>query len=268
MEISDMAGKPMIVHKDELEETLIRMTQSSLHTYLPQLIQGFFTTEQGHRVGVCGELVYQNGQVSAVRNISSINIRIAKACPGIGEGLLDQRKAGESVLIISPPGGGKTTLLRDLARIAAKTHRVSVADERYELAACKNGKPTFDLGQCDIISGGSKRDSIALLVRSMNPEIIVLDEITRPEDSEAILEAWGCGCDFFTSAHGSSVNDLYRRPAYQKLMEAGIFHHFIIIEQTSGTREYRMQRREADAEAAWRYPDRDVLLTHGNLHQS
>lgn len=247
-QIHDEMGHLIIVQPVDLEQTLMRMTQSSLHTYLPQLIQGFFTTEQGHRVGVCGELIYQNGQVSSMRNIASINIRVAKECLGIGAGLLSLRKPGESVLIISPPGGGKTTLLRDLARISSRQFRISIVDERYELAACSNGKPRFDVGQCDVISGGNKRDGIEFLLRCMNPEIIVLDEITKQEDSHAVLEAWGCGCDFFATAHGKSTEDLFKRPAYRILMEAGVFQHIIVIYQESGTRSYRAHKGGIHAE--------------------
>lgn len=267
-QIHDAFGMPVIVQPGDLEETLMRMTQSSMHTYLSQLIHGFFTTEQGHRVGVCGELVYQNGQVSSVKNVASVNIRIAKECQGIGEGLLSLRNPGESVLIISPPGSGKTTLLRDLARISSQSFRVSIVDERYELAACTAGKPRFHVGQCDVVSGGSKRDSIELLLRCMSPEIIVLDEITRPEDSEAVLEAWGCGCDFFASAHGQTVEDLFRRPAYQKLLKAGIFQHIIKIEQEAGVRTYRVQKGGIHAEAAWGNHDRGSVFNHGDFYQS
>ncbi len=266
-QVTDSAGNPLIVQKEDIEETLMRMTQSSLHTYLPQLMHGFFTTEHGHRVGVCGEVVSQNGQVSSLRNIASINIRIAKECRGIGEGLLTLRKPGESVLVISPPGGGKTTLLRDLARISSASHRVSIADERYELAACINSKPRFDVGQSDVLSGGNKRESIEILLRCMNPEIIVLDEITRSEDCDAVLEAWGCGCDFFASAHGKSVDELYHRPIYRKLLHAGVFQHLILISQEEDRRTYQAQKGGTHAETVGSNYDRGSMHPHGYFHQ-
>ena len=266
-QITDTDGKLIIVQKEDIDETLMRMTQSSLHTYLPQLIRGYFTTDHGHRVGVCGEVVSQNGQVTSLRNISSINIRIAKECRGIGEGLLSLRKPGESVLVISPPGGGKTTLLRDLARISSSDYRISIADERYELAACLNGKPRFDVGQCDVLSGGCKQESIEMLLRCMNPEIIVLDEITKEEDSHAVLDAWGCGCDFFASAHGASVEELYHRPTYRKLLQAGVFQYFILILEENMRRIYRAQKGGPHVKTDWDNYDHRRVYTHGDFHQ-
>ena len=266
-QIFDVAGMPVIVKQEDIEETLMRMTQSSLHTYLPQLMQGFFTTAQGHRVGICGEGVYQNEKVSNMRNISSLNLRIAKECRGIGEHLLEGRLPGESVLVISPPGGGKTTLLRDLARISSQQYRVSIADERYELAACMDGKPRFDVGQCDILSGCTKKDSIEMLVRCMNPEIIILDEITRAEDCDTILEAYGCGCDFFVSAHGIDAKALKQRPIYRKLLQSGIFRHMIIIDEIKGNRSYRIERGEPYAEITRRDYDHRRMFAHGHLCQ-
>ena len=266
--IRDGGGLPLIVQAVEIEETLMRMTRSSVHTYLSQLMQGFFTTEQGHRVGVCGETVCQNGQVSSLRSITSVNIRIAKECKGVGEELLLHRMSGESVLVISPPGGGKTTLLRDLARLESRKYRISIVDERFELAASMGGQPRFDIGLCDVLSGCKKREGIEMLLRCMNPEIIVVDEITRPEDCDAMLEAWGCGCDFFATAHGKTVEELYRRPIYRKLLDAGAFHHFIVISCENGARAYREQRGAVYAEAIGRSYDCECQHIDGNLRSA
>ena len=266
-QIFDAAGAAVTVTQKDLEETLMRITDSSLHTYLPQLMQGFFTTKHGHRIGVCGEAVYQNGTISTIRNIGSINLRIAKECKGIGESLLADRTRGESVLVVSPPGGGKTTLLRDLARLNSRKYRVAVVDERYELAACTDGKPRFDIGQCDVMSGGSKKESIEMLLRCMNPDIIVLDEITRDRDCDAVLEAQGCGCDFFVSAHGSDANDLLKRPIYRKLIRSGIFHHIITIEGAGDKRIYRQERGETYAKIIGSHSDRRHMFSYGSFYQ-
>lgn len=265
-QIVDATGTPVIVKKEDLEESLMRMTQSSLHTYLPQLMNGYFTTDHGHRVGICGEAVYQNGKISTLRSIVSLNLRIAKECKGIGENLLKDRTPGESVLVVSPPGGGKTTLLRDLARISSKRFRISIADERYELAACMNGKPRFDIGNCDVMSGARKKDSIEMLLRCMNPEIIVLDEITQAEDCDAVLEAQGCGCDFFVSAHGVNTKDLIKRPIYRKLLRSGAFRHIITIEENQGKRTYQLERGEAYAEIVGGNSNCRRVFSYGRLY--
>ena len=267
-QISNTTGELLIVEKAEIEETLMRLTKSSIHTYLPQLIEGFFTTEQGHRIGVCGEIVTQNGHISSMRNISSLNIRIAKECRGIGEGLLPFRKSGESVLVISPPGGGKTTLLRDLARINSQKYRVAILDQRYELAACMHGIPRYQIGQCDVLSGGNKKDGIEILLRCMNPEIIVLDEITNPDDCDALLSAWGCGCDFFASAHGNTIDELYQRPIYRKLLTAGIFKYIITISNTGGNRTYQTQKGDTHAKTPGGDHDRWIMHTDRSIYQS
>lgn len=265
--IREKGGTELVVTREELEETIMRMTKSSLHTYLGQLTSGYFTTEQGHRVGICGQLIYRDGKVASVRDLSSINIRIAKEYCGISDALLPQLEQS-SILVLSPPGGGKTTLLRDLARNLSRTMRIAVADERYEIASCSEGVPRFDLGLCDVLSGGSKRDSIEFLLRSMNPEMIVLDEITRGEDAEAVLEGANCGCTFLASAHGMELSELYRRPVYRRLMRAGIFQTIILIENREGKRSYTVRKGAAHAESGGSSDDRRIVLNHGNLHQS
>lgn len=267
VQLCSKTGELLIVKKEEIEETLARMTKSSVHTYLPQLIEGYFTTEQGHRVGICGEVVMQNGKITSMRNISSLNIRIAKEYRGIGENLLAARRAGESVLVISPPGGGKTTLLRDLARISSAKYRVAILDQRYELAACMQGVPRYQIGQCDVLSGGCKKEGIETLLRCMNPEIIVLDEITHPDDCEALLSAWGCGCDFFASAHGANIDELYRRPIYRKLLYAGVFKHIITISNLDGNRTYQTQKGDIYAKTPGCDYDRRIMYTNRSFYQ-
>ena len=107
-----------------------------------------------------------------------------------------------------------------------------------------------------------------MLLRCMNPEIIVVDEITRPEDCDAMLEAWGCGCDFFATAHGKTVEELYRRPIYRKLLDAGAFQYFIMISCENGARAYREQRRAVYAEAIGRSYDCECQHIDGNLRSA
>ncbi len=145
-------------------------------------------------MGVCGETVIRNGEITNIKNISSLSLRIARERKGTAEKVLPELLSGGSIkntLIISPPGGGKTTLLRDVIRLLSDGgHRVGLADERYEVAAVKDGLPTLDVGErTDVLSGCPKAEAIIMLLRAMNPEVIAADEITAPSDAEAIMSA-------------------------------------------------------------------------------
>lgn len=225
---------------EELDELLARATECSVHSYLEQLWQGYLTTRHGHRLGICGQ--FPQGDNRLLRGLSSVNIRVARQVRGLGKDLVLWDEQGfHSTLIVAPPGAGKTTLLRELCRELSLRFRVAVADERYEIAACAGGEPRFSVGNCDVLSGGSKGEVIPMLLRSMSPQIVAVDEITRTEDCQSLLECAGCGCGMLATAHGSEVSDLYRRPAYRQLLEAGLFRQVILIQRINGERRYRVE---------------------------
>lgn len=237
---------PACATADELQLLLARASEHSVHTVEGQLREGFVTTKYGHRLGVCGEAVIENGRVKNLRSLSSMDLRIAKQALGIADELLPQlcEEGFKNTLILAPPGAGKTTLLRDLCRVLSRRFRVSIADERCEIAACFAGAPRFDVGLCDIFTGGGKAEVLSLLTRGMAPEIIAMDEITKPEDCLALGEASACGCRFLATAHGDSVSDLQARPAYRALLGAGIFRRAVMIEASGGKRTYRVTELE------------------------
>lgn len=225
---------------EELDQLLARATECSVHTYLEQLWQGFLTTRHGHRLGICSEAV--EGDKKLLRGLSSINIRVARQVQGLGADLsLCGPEGFRNTLILAPPGCGKTTLLRELCRRLSRDFRVAVADERYEIAACTAGIPRFSVGSCDVLSGGNKRETVPMLLRAMSPQILAVDEITRQEDCEVLLDCAGCGCGLLATAHGRDPEDLLRRPAYRKLVENRVFRQVILIRQTGGERTYRLQ---------------------------
>lgn len=225
---------------EELDELLSRATECSVHSYLEQLWQGYLTTRHGHRLGICGQ--YPQGENRLLRGLSSINIRVARQVRGLGRNLnLCDGDHFRSTLILAPAGVGKTTLLRELCRELSVKFRVAVADERYEIAACADGEPRFSVGNCDILSGGCKKEVIPMLLRSMSPQILALDEITRGEDCESLVECAGCGCGILATAHGGALSDLHRRPAYRQLLEAKLFQQVILISQNGSERQYRME---------------------------
>lgn len=196
--------------------------------------EGYLTAKGGHRIGLCGETVMQHGLVAGIHNLTSLCIRIARDFPGIAAGV--DHRAG-SILILGPPGWGKTTLLRDLIRQIGKTETVCVADERGEIFpdGLSRGK------RIDVLTGCPKNISISLLLRTMSPAWIAVDEITDTGDCEALIRAAHCGVRLLASAHAESVKDLQRRSAYRKLLENHIFEVILILKKD---RSFTMERME------------------------
>lgn len=232
------------VDKQCLTSVLDIATGASVHTAKESLRQGFITAKGGCRVGICGTVAVDAQGISGIRNLSSICIRIPKELPHCADAIYPALQAAgyPSTLIVSPPGCGKTSLLRELIR-RTSTHglRVALADERSEIAAVWEGVPQFDVGlHTDILTGGGKSESIILLLRAMNPQIIALDEITAAADIHAIENAANCGVRLFATAHGLDIKDLQSRNLYQQLLEKKIFQQCITIEKKNQVRRYHM----------------------------
>lgn len=243
-----LGGRP--VTEQDLHEVLERASQASAHTVLEQMRNGFVTLRGGHRIGLCGTVSRKDGQIVSLRYLSSLSVRIARAAADCGVKLLPElteNGAFVNTLVLGPPGSGKTTLLRDLIRLISdgqgtEPQRVGVADERGELAALWHGEPQFYIGsRTDVLDGCSKAEGLSILLRGMNPQVLVVDEITRNEDAAAILEAAGCGAALLASAHGSSLKDLERRPVYRRLMEEGVFRRVVLLQTANGQRSTRVE---------------------------
>lgn len=184
--------------------------------------QGYITAPGGHRIGLCGEVSCQDGNVMGVRNVNSINIRVARDFPGIGK---IPARSNSSILIIGAPGWGKTTLLRDLSRQIAGTETVAVVDERGELfpEGFARGK------RMDVLTGCPKSSGIDMVLRTMGPACIAVDEITAASDTEALVQAVGCGVRLLATAHAASVDDFRCRPVYRPLLEYRIFQTILVM---------------------------------------
>ncbi|WP_458862003.1 stage III sporulation protein AB [Acidaminobacterium chupaoyuni] len=243
-----LAGEP--VTAEDLQQVLAIASGYSVHTYQKQIASGFLPLEGGHRLGVCGEAVMEQGEILSFTALSSLNLRIAHQIKGIGAelaGRLFQNGRFLSTLIVSPPGYGKTTLLRDLVEClsdgeAGGPLRISLVDERGEIAASHGGTPQYTIGRStDVLTGCSKAKGIELMTRSMGPQIIALDEITSLEDCRAISEASYCGCAFLATAHAAEAADLKRRPIYRRLLEDAVFQKIIVIRRTNGQRSYSVE---------------------------
>lgn len=196
--------------------------------------KGYITAPGGHRIGLCGEAIVMDGSMTGIRTIRSLCIRVARDFPGIA------RKYGSytgSILIIGPPGSGKTTLLRDLIRQFSLHETVAVVDERHELFP----DGCFDRGTAlDVMSGCRKAVGIDMLLRTMGPETIALDEITAEEDCDALLRAGWCGVRLVATAHASSVADLRSRALYKPLIRNNLFDHILILKRDKTLHEERM----------------------------
>ena len=230
-----------------LEQLLEIASCASVHSVLEQLREGFLTVAGGHRIGFCGTAVMDRGEVKGMRELSSACIRIARQFPGIARPVVPsllEEGALENTLIAAPPGGGKTSLLRDLIRCISSGEgtqpmRVGVVDERGELGAVCRGRTSFDLGpRTDVLYGYPKARGLMMLLRGMNPRVLAMDEVTAPDDVEALITAAGCGVALLASIHANGPEDLKRRPVYRMLLEEHIFHRLVTIQGRGEKRVY------------------------------
>ncbi len=226
------------VSEDDLLLILQKATGASLYSAAQAIRQGYYCTG-GLRVGVCGQTA-PDGRGTGFARYSSLCVRLARECRGVC-GTIAAKLNGASfpnTLILSPPGGGKTTALRDVIRCLSDSgRRIGVIDERGELSA-----NVYDLGRCsDVISGLDKLTGALLLLRSMTPEIIAADEITSPEDIQAMEEVYGCGTGLIATAHAKDIEDLTGRKGYRRLIDGGVFRNAVLIQMKDGKRHYEIR---------------------------
>lgn len=219
---------PMTVQKEDINYVI-----NAASEYSPwaarTVAQGYLTGPGGHRIGICGISVNSDGTMRNITQPTSLCIRVARDFDGIAS---DASGISDSILIIGPPGSGKTTLLRDLIRNKGNANigAVAVVDEREELFPSYKGQPCFCAGvQTDILSGCKKSDGIISVLRSMNPAWIAVDEITREEDCNALLQAGWCGVQLMATAHAGSMDDLMSRPVYRPLISYKLFGMVLVL---------------------------------------
>lgn len=241
------AGDPLT--EEDLTQTLNLMSGSSLYALEEELRRGYITIQGGHRVGIAGRtLLDGSGKVRGMKEIAAFNIRIARdvkhAADGVAHVLIDSAAYRlHNTLLISPPQCGKTTLLRDLARkISQGTlhpkipgQKVGIVDERSEIAASWHGSPQHDLGpRTDVLDACPKAEGMAMMIRSMSPQVLVTDEIGRAEDGHALLEAIHAGVTVITTAHGFGMHEVRTRPLLRQLFELGAFSRYIVLSRRRG----------------------------------
>lgn len=224
----------------DLRETVSLLSAYSLYAFEEELKQGYLTIEGGHRVGFCGKAVMEHGEIRTLRQINALNIRIAREQKGWAEAILPFLMEDGYIchtLIVSPPGCGKTTLLRDIIRCLSEgMTTVGVVDERGELCPLRDGVPQMDVGPCtDILEGCPKAKGMVMLLRSMSPDVIAVDELGRQEDVAAVQEVLNCGVKLIATAHGSDFADIQTRPQLETLVEQEIFERYVFLSSRKGT---------------------------------
>lgn len=235
-----------VIASRTLDTVLETATRASAHTALDSVAGGYVTVRGGLRLGLSGEAVVKDGRIRSLRRLSSIAIRLPREARGCADGIMPALTRGgfRDTLIISPPGAGKTTLLREVVRLLSDGGmRVSLLDERGEAAAVWEGLPMLDVGRrTDVMSGAPKPEAAMLMLRSMSPRLLAMDEVSAPEDALAVETAAGCGVIILATCHASGVEDLKRRPLYRDMLSRGLFRRSVVIRRgADGRREYKVE---------------------------
>ena len=216
----------------DVSAMLERLAHHSLYAFESEIKNGFITINGGHRVGICGRVTLEDGRIKTIRHISGLTIRIARQVIGAGQAMFDIiGKSSQSALIISPPGAGKTTVLRDTIRLLSLSGKqVSVVDERSEIGGSYQGNRQNDLGpRTDVLDGAPKAEGTLLMLRAMSPEYICVDEIGADDDVKALMTVACCGAKILATLHGESVQNLMQKPHLAPLIESKIFTRYIFL---------------------------------------
>lgn len=237
--LSRNAKEAYLVSRNELKETMEYMSNYSLYAFEEEMKQGFLTIQGGHRIGVAGKIVLDGSGIKTMKFISFINVRLSHEIRGCAAPILPylfQDGEVQHTLIISPPRCGKTTLLRDVIRQISngtKEHpgmTVGVVDERSEIGACYQGVPQNEMGiRTDVLDCCPKAKGMMMLIRTMSPRVIAVDEIGSREDLEAMEYVMNCGCKLIATVHGGSIDDIRQKPVLRKLVEERIFQRYIVL---------------------------------------
>ena len=234
--VSSNPAESLVVSRSDLETIIHKASDYSLYAVNEQLKSGFITIRGGMRIGICGEVVIENGTVSTIKNIQSLNIRIPHQVRGCSYQILPYifgQGPPMKTLIISPPGCGKTTMLRDLAwQLCDKYHlpNILILDERGEIAASWQGENQLDVGVfTDVITGGTKSYGFENGIRSMKPDVIITDELATRDDIEMVRQAARSGVCVFASVHARNIEDIRVKPIFRELIDDQVFDRYVVL---------------------------------------
>ena len=228
--------------KNDIELFLSYVCQNSIYAFEEEIKKGFLTISGGHRIGIAGQVVLDiQGNIKTIKNISYLNIRIAHEVKGVSDEILpilyhNQRLL--NTLIIAPPGCGKTTLLRDIVRQVSDGNlygnpcQVSVVDERSEIAGCYRGIPQNHVGiRTDVLDACPKRIGMMMLLRTMSPQVMAIDELGGMEDVEALYHVVNAGCTILVTIHGEDIEEIRRKKYLSELIEEKVFKRYVILDK-------------------------------------
>lgn len=243
--IVDRPEKAVRPVPEELEEVVKHLCRYSVYAFADEIRQGFLTVQGGHRVGLAGQVVLDGeGRIKNIKYIRYLNIRIAHQVRGAADPVIPhifEEGRVMSTLLVSPPGGGKTTMLRDLIRQVSEGTaygagvNVSVVDERSEIAGSYLGVPQNDVGiRTDVLDGCPKAEGMMLLIRSMAPQVLAVDELGSIEDVQALQMAGGCGCRLLATVHGESLEEIRHKNYMRYVMETGLFERYVVLDRRTG----------------------------------
>lgn len=235
-----------VVTKRDIEQILEWLCGYGIYAYQEEMAKGYIAVKGGHRVGIGGQVVCDfAGKVTQIKYISSLLIRVSHDIRGVAERILDKLyRNGKvcSVLILSPPGCGKTTLLRDLLRVVSNGNRygkgqnVSLIDEREEIANTYMGIPSIDVGRrTDVISGCEKAPAMEMCLRTLAPEVVAVDEIYSEKDLEAIKRLKGCGCAILATHHAYSFEEFLEKSFGKEVITHKLFERFVLLGKEDGS---------------------------------
>lgn len=239
--ISDSPDNAVFLDCESIKDIMLRACEKSVYAVNDRICMGFLTLDGGIRIGIAGETVFENNEIKTIKNFSSLNIRIPHEIIGCANKIVSNIGASHgyyNTLVIAPPGAGKTTILRDMARIVASEKRiinVLIADERNEIAAVMNGKQTLNVGNnVDMICCCTKEYAFIRAIRSLRPDIIVTDELCGDSDIAAVENAVGSGVTVFASVHADNHLRLKEKRAFAELIKNKSFGRFVDISCARG----------------------------------